>query len=68
MTCFQSPDGDFKDLSGRTASDKIMRDTAFNIAKNLKYDGYQRGLGSVVHKFFDKKLLLLSVHCQKPYD
>ena len=68
MTCFQSPDGDFKDLSGRTASDKILRDTAFNIAKNLKYDGYQGGLASVVHKFFDKKVLLLSVHRQKPYD
>ena len=62
MICFQSPYGGFKDLSGRTASDKILRDTAFNIAKNLKYDGYQRGLASVVHKFFDKKLLLLSVH------
>ena len=34
--------GDFKDLSRRTASDKILRDKAFNIAKNLKYDGYQR--------------------------
>ena len=35
---------DFKDLKRRTASDKILRDKAFNIAKNLKYDGYQRGL------------------------
>ena len=36
--------GDFKDLTSRTASDKILRDKAFNIAKNPKYDGYQRGL------------------------
>ena len=35
--------GDFKDLARRTASDKILRDKAFNIAKNPKYDGYQRG-------------------------
>ena len=42
--------GDFKDLTKRAAADK-----AFNIAKDLKYDGYQRGLASVVYKFFDKK-------------
>ena len=46
---------DFKDLKRRTASDKILRRIAFNIAKNLKYDGYQRGLASMVYKFFDKK-------------
>ena len=44
----------FKDLKGRTASDKVLRDKAFNTAKNLKYDGYQRGIASMVHKFFDK--------------
>ena len=48
--------GDFKDLKRITASDKILRDKAFNIAKNPKYDGYQRGLASMVYKFFDKKL------------
>ena len=37
------------------ASDKILRDKAFNIAKNPKYDGYQRELASMVYKFFDKK-------------
>ena len=47
--------GDFKDLARRTASDKVWRDKAFNIAKNRKYDGYQRGLASMVHNFFDKK-------------
>ena len=49
--------GDFKDLPRRTAADKALRDKAFNIAKNPKYDGYQRGLASMVYKFFDKKLL-----------
>ena len=48
--------GDFKDLKRRTASDQILRDKAFNIAKDPKYDGYQRGLPSMVYKFFDKKL------------
>ena len=46
---------DLKDFARRTASDKILRDRAFNIAKNPRYDGYQRGLASMVHKFFDKK-------------
>ena len=46
---------DFKDLTRRTASDKILRDKAFNIDKNLRYDGYQRGLASIVYKSFDKK-------------
>ena len=45
--------GDFKDLK-KTASNKILRDKAFNIAKNHTYDGYQRGLASMVYKFFDK--------------
>ena len=47
--------GDFKDLTRRTASDNIFHDKAFNIAKNPKYIGYQRGLASMVYKFFDKK-------------
>ena len=47
--------GDFKDLGRRTASDKVLRNKAFNIAKNRKYDGYQRRLASKVYKFFDKK-------------
>ena len=55
--CFQHDMayGDFKDIARRTASDKILRDKAFNIAKNPKYDGYQRGLASMVYKCFDKK-------------
>ena len=47
--------GDFKDLKRRTAADKFLRDKAFNIAKNLKYDGYQHGLASIVNNFFDKR-------------
>ena len=47
--------GDFKDLTKRTADDKGLRDKAFNIAIDLKYDGYQRGLTSMIYRFFDKK-------------
>ena len=46
---------DFKDLSRRTAADKVLCDKAFNIAKNQKYDGYQCRLASLFYKFFDKK-------------
>ena len=55
--CFQHDMayGDLKDLKRRAAADKILRDKAFTIAKNPKYDGYQRGLASIVYKFFDKK-------------
>ena len=45
----------FKDLTRRTASHKILHVKVFNIGENPKYDGYQRGLASVVHKFFDAK-------------
>ena len=47
--------GDFKDLTKRTASEKILSDKAFNIAKNPKYDGYQTGLASMVYNLFAKK-------------
>ena len=47
--------GYFKDLTRRTDSDKTLCDKAFNIAKNPKYDGYQRGLASIVYKFLYKK-------------
>ena len=46
---------DYKDLANRTASDKVLRDKTFNIAKNPKYDEYQRRLAFMVYKFFDKK-------------
>ena len=55
--CFQHDmySGDFKDLPKRTASDKILRDKAFKIAKGPKCDGCQRRLASIFYKFFDKK-------------
>ena len=45
---------DFKHLSKTTAADKVLRDKAFKIESDQKYDGYQRGLASMVYKFFDK--------------
>ena len=48
--------GDFKDLARITASDKVLRDKTFDIAKNSKFDGYQGGLASMVYNFSDKKL------------
>ena len=55
--CFQHDMayGDFKDLKRRTQSDKVLKDKAFKIASNPKYDEYQRGLASMVYKVFDKK-------------
>ena len=55
--CFQHDMayGDFKDLARRTASDKVLRYKVFNIAKSPKYEGYQKGLASMIYKFFDKK-------------
>ena len=55
--CFQhdSAYADHKDLINRTKSDKVLRDKAYNIARNPEYDGYQRGLASMVYTFFDKK-------------
>ena len=45
--------GDFKDLNRRTLADKLLLDEAFNIAKDPKYGGYQKGLTSIVYKCFD---------------
>ena len=47
--------GKSKDLVKRTQSNKVLRDKAFKTASDLKYDGCQRGLASMVQKFFDKK-------------
>ena len=64
--------GEFNDLLRSTASDKVLRDKAFNIAKNRKYDGYQSGIASMAYKVFDGKssrlilrVALLHVHSQK---
>ena len=48
--CFQHDMayGDFKDLTKRTAADKVLRNKAFKIASDQKFDGYQRGLASMV--------------------
>ena len=55
--CFQhgSANADHKDLINRTEADKVLRDKAYDIASNPEYDGYQRGVASMVYKFFDKK-------------
>ena len=55
--CFQydMAYGGFRDLKRRTQSDKVLKDKAFAIASNPKYDGYQRGLASMVYKLFDQK-------------
>ena len=56
--CFQHDMAyrDFKYLTRRAASDKILFEKAFNIAKNPRYDGYQCGLAAMVYKFFDNKI------------
>ena len=55
--CFQhdSAYADHKDLINRTEVDKVLRGKGYDIASNPEYDGYQRGLASMVYKFFDKK-------------
>ena len=60
--------GDFKDLKRRTFSDKVLRNKAFNIAKNHKYDGYQRGLASMVYKVFDEKSTGSGVNLQLEFN
>ena len=50
-------------FQGFSASDKVLRDKAFNIAKNPKYDRYQCGLPSMVYRFFDKKSSGRAVTC-----
>ena len=45
-----------KDLIKRTQSDKFLKDKAFKVPNNPNYDGYQRGLASMIYKFFDKSL------------
>ena len=47
--------GDFKDFRKSTQSDKFLKDKVSKITSNPKYDGYQRGLASMVYKIFDKK-------------
>ena len=55
--CFKhdSAYADHKDLINRSEANKVLGDKAYDIASNPEYDGYQRGLASMVYKFFDKK-------------
>ena len=55
--CFQHDKAynKYKDLEKRTQSDNVLKDKAFKIAVNPKYNGYERGLASMVYEFFDKK-------------
>ena len=53
--------GKSKDLVKRTQSDKVLKDKAFKIASDPKYDCYQRGLASMVYKFFDQKSISLNI-------
>ena len=55
--CFQhdSAYADHKDLINRTEADKVLKNKAYDIANYPEYDGYQRGLASMIYKFFDKK-------------
>ena len=46
--------GKTKDLANRTQSDKVLRDKAFKIASDRKYDGYQRGLASMFYKLMNQ--------------
>ena len=64
--CFQHDMayGDFKDLAKRTASDNVSRDKTFNIAKNPKYDGYQRDLASMIDKK-NQQLVVLKMNYTK---
>ena len=68
--CFQHDMAyrDFKDLKRKTTSDKILKDKAFNIVKNPKYDGYQRGVASMVYKVFWKEVVLLILRLNKIYN
>ena len=52
--------GQYKDLTKRTKSGRVLRDKDFKIASNPKYDVYQRGLASMVNNFFDKKIFRCS--------
>ena len=47
--------GDFINLNRRTFADKLLSDKVINNAKDPKYDGFQRGLTSMVCNFLDKK-------------
>ena len=57
-TCFKhdAAYSEYKDVENRLISDQKLRNSAYDIASNPKYDDYQRGLASMVYKFFDSKV------------
>ena len=59
--------GKSKNLQKRTQSDKVLRDKAFEIVSDPKYDGYQRGLAAMVYMLFDKKSSRSGVHAEPNY-
>ena len=61
------PYGKYKDLEKRTQSDKVLKGKAFEIENNPKYDGYQRGLSSMVYKFLirNEKEVVLKMKLNK---
>ena len=67
--CFQQDMayGKSKDLEKRTQSDRVLRDKALKIASDPKFDGYQRGLASMVYKFFDKKSKRIGIANEPSY-
>ena len=50
--------GDFKDLTRKTAAGKVLLDKSFNVAKNRKYGGFQKGLALMVYDFLDGKTFI----------
>ena len=46
----------YKDVENKLISDQKLRNSSYDIASNPKYDGYQRGLASMVYKFFASKV------------
>ena len=65
--CFQHDSAytNHKDLINRTKADKVLRDKVYNAANNPEYDGYQRGLASMLYKFFDKKSVGSGINKEK---
>ena len=59
--------GKSKHLAKRTQSEKVLRDKAFKIASDPKYDSYQRGLASMVYKFFDKQISGAAIKAEPNY-
>ena len=58
--------GDFKDLPRRKVANKVLPDKVFIIAKNPKYDGYQRRFSSMVYNYFNKSLQAVLLKWKMP--